>query len=168
MNMRDDAIAADRDGRLLNAADLYEKVLEREGRSLEIFLNLAVLYWQVSDFGFWAEKGLPEKFVKHAGVRLYDLLDAEFNAYRKCEEARFWKKYILWADLGEEFSAEECEDMLRNDQCAVSPVMFLFAESKGKHYREQAMELLAQCQVECTTRARYVQSVIEGVLKRSR
>ena len=168
MSKRVHAIAADRDGRLIDAAELYEELLAEEAHSLEVFLNLSVLYWQVSDFGFWTGKGLPEKFVKHAGGRLHDLLGVEFYAYRECVEARFWKKYILWADLGEEFTAEECEGMLRSNQRVVSPFMFLFAETKGNHYREQAMELLAECRAERTTRARYVQSVIEGVLKRSR
>lgn len=164
----EDAIAADRDGRLLDAAGLYEGLLASKLHSLEVFLNLVVLYWQITDFGFWTAKGLSEEFVKRAGNRLQDLLNKDFKKYQDSAEVTFWKRYILWTDLGEPFSTADCVMLLESDESVIVPVMFLFAESEGKQWREQALELLDQCRANGTTRAQYVQSVIEGVLKRSK
>lgn len=45
------AVAADRAGQLVEAADLYEALLSGGEDSLETLLDLAILYWQATDFG---------------------------------------------------------------------------------------------------------------------
>ena len=43
--------------------------------------------------------------------------------------------------------------------------MHVFALSRGERARPEAEELLRQCREEGTLRARYIASVIEGVMK---
>jgi hypothetical protein len=45
--------------------------------------------------------------------------------------------------------------------------MLLFTASKGKETQAEAAELLRQCKHDGTTRARYITSVLEGVMKRA-
>lgn len=158
------AIEADRSGRLVEAADLYEALLDSEHESVEVFLNLLVLYWQVTDFGFWVGHGLPEEFVGRAGQRLHDLLEDGVKKYEENIEAISWKRYILWADLDEPFSTEDCLALLEQDRRASIPIMVLFTRSEGTRWREEALILLEECRQEGTTRAGYVQSIIDAVL----
>lgn len=163
----DDAIAADRSGELRMAAAHYEAVLAGGGpSSIEVLLNLAVLYWQATETGMAAAKKLTPDFLAVAARRPRELLlDAE-RRFPTSTEQRFWTRYIAWADLGEPFSSEECRDLLRQDPAVLVPAMHVFAATQGNEAEAEALELLRRCHEDGTTRARYIASVIEGVLRR--
>lgn len=162
-----DAIAADRAGNLDMAAAAYEAALAAGEKSLAGLLNLAMLYWQATDFGLSTARKLDPQFVNHAGRRFPLVLAEAQRAFPESTEVEFWKKYIPWADLGEEFPLDECRELLQRDPTTLVPAMHLFAQTKGVMYRIEALELLRQCQQEGTTRAQYVASVLKGVLKRA-
>jgi hypothetical protein len=162
-----DAVAADRKGELQLAAAGYEEVLAGGEASLEVLLNLAVLYWQATDTGMAAAKKLSPDFLATAGQRFPELLAEAQRRYPASTEPRFWRRYIAWADLGEPFGGDECRELLREDPGALVPAMHLFAASQGKEGEAEALELLRRCQQHGTMRARYVASVIQGVLKRA-
>lgn len=161
-----DAVTAEREDRLIEAAEAYETLLREERPRLEALLNLAVLYWQVTDYGYWTTKGLPQDFVTRAGQRVPELLARAQELYPDSTEARFWAKYIDWADLGEPFEVEECRALLRDDPRTLAPALFLFSQSEGSECEAEATELLRQSKQSGTTLGRYVESVIEGVLTR--
>jgi hypothetical protein len=162
-----DAVAADRKGELRLAASGYEQLLAAGETSLEILLNLAVLYWQATDTGMAAAKKLSPDFLATAGRRFPELLAEAQRRFPTSTEPRFWGRYIAWADLGESFGGDECRKLLREDPATLAPAMHLFAASEGKEAEAEALELLRQCEVEGTTRANYLASVIRGVLKRA-
>lgn len=162
----EDAVAADRKGDLQLAAVGYEEVLAGEA-SVEAVLNLAVVYWLATDTGMAAEKKLSPNFLATAGRRIPELLAVAQRRYPTSTEARFWRRYIAWADLGEPFGSAECRELLREDPAALVPAMHLFAASQGTEAEAEALELLRRCQEDGTTRAQYVASVIQGVLKRA-
>lgn len=162
-----DAVAADRRGELKLAAAGYEEVLTGGEASLEVLLNLAVLYWQATDTGMAAAKKLSPDFLATAGRRFPELLAEAERRFPTSTEPRFWRRYIAWADLGEPFGGDECWELLREGPAALVPAVHLFAVSQGKEAEAEALELLRRCQEDGTTRARYVASVIQGVLKRA-
>ena len=98
-----DAIRADREGRVEQAAILYEDALAAGEDALQAFLNLSILFWQSTDYGFSTAKGLTPGFVTRAGQRFPELLRDAGRKYPQSTEVRFWQKYIPWADLGQEF-----------------------------------------------------------------
>jgi hypothetical protein len=162
----EDAVTADRREEFESAAARYEEILACGERSLPVLLNLAVLYWQVTDPGLLAAKKFAPDFVATASQRFPKLLaEAEYR-FPDSAEARFWRMYIAWADLGEPLDADECRQLLREDSATAVPAMHLFAVSQGAEAETKALELLRRCQSEGTTRARYIASVINGVLKR--
>ncbi|PTL76852.1 hypothetical protein [Vitiosangium sp. GDMCC 1.1324] len=162
-----DAIRFDREGQIEAAARLYEGSLLVGERTLELFLNLAILYWQATEIGFSTRHGLGPGFVATASERFPVLLSEAGRAYPESTEVRFWQKYIPWADLGEEIAPEDCRQFLKEDPAVLAPAMYLFAQTQGREYRQEAVELLRRCREDGTTRTQYVASVIEGVLKRS-
>lgn len=163
-----EARAADRAGELQSAAELYEQALATGDHSLQVLLDLALLYWQSTDPGLAAAKKLESEFLARAGIRARELLGEAVRAHPVSTASRFWQRYIEWADLGEPLDAEECKRLLREDPTVLIPAMHVFAESQGRDMQAEAHELLEKCRDDGTTGARYVVSVIEGVIKRAR
>ena len=162
-----DAHAADRAGSVESAAARYEEVLAAGDYSLQVLLNLALLYWQATDPGLAAAKNIGPDFLTRAGRRTPELLEEATRLYPGSTAPRFWKRYIAWADLGEPLNVEECRQLLREDPAVLIPAMHVFAVSQGRDMKKEAHELLQQCRENGTTGARYAVSVIEGVMKRT-
>ena len=162
-----DARAADRAGELEYAAAQYEDALAAGEHSLQLLLDLALLYWQSTDPGLAAAKNLGPDFLARAGRRTSELLEQAAQAFPGSTAVRFWKRYIAWVDLGEPLDVEECTQLLQDDPTVLAPAMHVFAASRGQDMRTEAHELLRQCREDGTTGARYVASVIEGVIKRA-
>lgn len=161
------ALAADRAGLIEPASIEYEHALAAGDRSLTVLLNLALLYWQATDPGLAAGKNLAPVFFATAGQRFPELLNEAEQRFQDSTAARFWKRYIAWADLGEPLDGNECRRLLEEDPGTLVPAMWIFADSAGREAQAEAHELLRQCRQDGTTGARYVVSVIEGVMNRS-
>ena len=146
-----DALAADQAGDLEEAAAAYEDILVREGPNVRVLLNLVLLYWQSTDFGLSSAKQLTPTFVARAGQRVPTLLAEANRAFPKSTEVQFWKRYIQWADLGEEFAVDECRELLLREPKVLVPVLHLFAQSRGLEHEQEALALLRQCEQEPTT-----------------
>ena len=164
---RSEARAADRAGDLECAAARYEEALAAGDHSLQVLLDLAVLYWQSTDPGLAAAKKLGQDFLTTAGRRTPELLEEAARAFPGSTAVRFWNQYIRWAELGEPFDVEDCKQLLREDPTFLVPAMHVFATSQGQGMQLEAHELLRQCREDGTTGSRYVVSVIEGALKRA-
>ena len=162
-----DARMADRAGEIECAAAQYEEVLAAGDHSLEVLLNLALLYWQATDPGLAAAKNIGPDFLTKAGRRTPELLEEATRLHPGSTAVQFWKQYIAWADLGEPLDVDECKRLLREAPAVLVPVMHVFAASQGRDMKREAHALLEQCRDDGTTGARYVASVIEGVMKRS-
>lgn len=161
-----EALAADRTGEIESAAAQYEKLLAAGDSSLLVQLNLVLLYWQATDIGLASAKKLSPDFLATAGRRFPQWLEEARRLFPESTEVRFWKQYIAWADLGENLESDYRRQLLREDPATLAPSMHLFATSRGNEAQAEAHELLRQCRDDGTTRARYVVSVLEGVMKR--
>jgi hypothetical protein len=155
-----EAIDADRCGKVVEAANLYEGLLENATEDL--LLNLAVLYWQTTDYGFWTALQLPKEFVARAGVRFPEVLSEAQRRNPASPAVQFWQKYIAWIDVGTDFDPNDCRKILQEHPEYREPALYLFSISQGKDYANEARALLAQARESGTTRARYVASVLES------
>ena len=160
------ALEADRQGQIEKAAIEYESALANDADDLVSTMNLMVLYWQSTDYGFSLAHQLLQPFIANAGTRLAELLKTAKQRFTERPEVRFWSKYIAWADLGDSFDPDECRALLDRYPDYLEPAMLLFSLSQGVEAEDIANDLLIRCRADNTTRSRYVISVIEGVLKR--
>lgn len=167
MSSLEEALAFDRAGDIVHAAEAYEKAVKEDADNAEALINLAVLYWQATDFGFSAGNQLSVDFVSRAGKRFPEILAEAAIRHPNMTEPFFWKRYIAWADLGEDLHTSECEELLRRAPNSLEPVVFLIAQEGGVRYRTEAERLLDQAKRDGTTRSRYVSSVLESALKRA-
>lgn len=162
------AIAADRSGAIVEAADLYEEAIGGGDQSASVLLDLLVLYWQATDVGLSSAKRLGVEFIARSGRRCVALLAEAQRMHPRNAEVEFWARYIWWTDFGGEFTYAQCEELFLRDRAILAPTMRLFGETNGACYRDEALELLVLTRLRGTTRDRYVVSVVEGVLKRAR
>jgi hypothetical protein len=138
-------------------------------RRIAVWANLAVLYWQATDFGLSTAKQLDPAFVTIASQRSHALLAEAAATFPGSTEVRFWGKYIEWASWGGNSPREdECRGLLLEDPTTLAPAMHVFAQSEGMRCEPEALQRLEQCREEATTRAGYIASVIEGALGRRR
>lgn len=164
MNLND-AISLDRQGDLKGASLAYEDVLKEDPGQYVALVNLIVMYWQMTDFGFLSGNNISPDFVHHASKRLRYIINHDSNPIFNPDYI-FWKKYIAWADLGAEFDLEECRRLLRIEPDYLEPAMFIFSVSGGRECEVEARILLKRCVAEGTVRAKYVESVLRGTMQR--
>jgi hypothetical protein len=155
-----EAIAADRNGDISRAVELYEASIN--DASEDALINLAVLYWQMTDYGLSITRGLSPEVVGRAGVRVDEVLDEAARRFPHSAAVSFWKKYIAWAELGDPFDPEDCRQLLLENPQYLEPAMYLYSISQGREGEREALMLLLQCPGLGTMRARYVASVIES------
>jgi hypothetical protein len=158
------AIILDRNRDVEGAALAYEGLLEERVQG-DILANLLALYWQATDFGFARELGLKNDFIERAEARLWDLLDNPVPSYRSIPEYYFWTRYIKWADLGEEFSPDECAALVQKYPDYREPIAFIFIASNGRELEAEARQLLDRYISNATVRSSYVASLISSVLR---
>lgn len=161
-----DAIEAEQAERFEEAARLYEALIRQEHPPLEGFVNLLVLYWQVTEYGFWVDSDLELGFVKYAAERLSEMLKSEAGQLSDNPQVDFWVKYIRWADYGGALEVGECRKLLREHPEYLEPAMFVFSTTQGADCEKEAVELLKACREINTCRTRYVASVIESTIAR--
>lgn len=162
--MSDAAFEAERRNDVVSAVAAYEASYAES--SLDSLIDLAVLYWQITDFGFWTARGLPKALVSTAGVRLDEVLRDADERFPGAPQVEFWRRYIAWADLGESLTVEECRRLMQQNPRYLEPAMFIFATSGGRDCDLEAHELLKAAKDRPTARNRYLASVVEGTLAR--
>lgn len=157
-----EAIELDRAGDLPAAASVYEACII-EGRDLpQAMANLMALYFQSTDYGVWSGSGLDLAFVRHAGERLWQLIqDAEQDELR-WSEVGFWARYIKWADWGDVFSIEDCREFMRRDPANTEPAFHLYALTGERE--ADALRLLHPGGGLPTVRESYVSAVVESAM----
>jgi hypothetical protein len=166
-----EALEADRMGdnkqTIARAAELYEQAIASGDMVLDTLINLAVLYWQITDYGFWSALDLDGDLVTRAGSRTNEILTLAQQRFPDAPEHRFWSKYIAWIDLGEDFEVSECRRLLADFPGYLEPAIYLFPATQRREGREQVLALLEQCSGENTCRVRYVRAVAESGLKQA-
>ncbi|MCC8536221.1 hypothetical protein ACDH70_10265 [Xanthomonas axonopodis pv. poinsettiicola] len=162
----DDAVNLECSDEFIRAAECYEMILNDCPDNITAFINLLVLYWQSTDYGFSSSAGLPASFVKFAGDRLAEILDSPPSNFSEDPEFQFWLKYIAWADLGDKFEIEECYGLMRRKSEYYEPAIFIYLTTVGEHAANEVEKLLLLVQRQCTARDRYIHSVVMGIKTR--
>lgn len=166
MTMQELSQLWDSQDRPLEAVWAYELLLQESEASLETFLNLAVLYFVCTDFGYSAHHHLQPEFSSKAYERSLHILDLAEEKFGGHAEITFWKLYFNYVVLGAPPFREECERLVTSNESLI-PYFYLYAYVDSDMYKMQANQLLKKVQAGQTARERYVKSVLEGVRTRT-
>lgn len=158
-----EAIEKDVNQKYLEAVKLYEDKISNTEGSLDIYINLAFLYWQfASDFGF-AKYHQIEDYWRERGAEKYpELINQARKKYPDSLELKFWEKYFPYRHFNDEFTREECEKLIDeySSDKSIVPYFFLYLFDEEK-YKEERDTLLKQCGQLPTAKNRYIRSIIE-------
>lgn len=158
-----EALAADACDDLFRTADFYEAAIRSGNTSLDVLLNLAVLYWEACDPGE-ARVAARRDFFQLAGRRSYELLDQAVATYPSSVEARFWRAFVRGISLGEPFDLSDARELLRQEPTCLVPAFFVFGQTKGDEAPRAAADLLIQVRDGATYRDRYVRRYLLSAL----
>ena len=163
MSLLQDAAALDAAEKPLEAARAYEKVLTEAKGDIETYLNLSVLYFVCTDFGYLSHHGLPNDFCRRAWGRARELLDEAEDRFGSHNEIEFWRYYFDYAQLGEPPDRVRTRKLLEKGPSRV-PVFHLLMLERDSSYVPQAEALLREMTPSQTERERYIVSVSRAVL----
>lgn len=152
--------------RYLEAAAVYEELLVRQP-TCKTLTELVVLYWYILDQHVSAFLGLNAEKREPISARLWQLLRSTSFDCESSTEFRFWRRYIAWDVLGDEFDPEECRAMLEENPASALPSLYLFQIGRRRDYREAAQRLLDEARSRPTAGNLYVVSVLGPALTRS-
>lgn len=158
-----EALKADREKRIEDAANIYELALQVSPTDLQAMINLIVLYWESSEMGFYAAHHLPDEFVLRAGGRYRELLDQARWQFPGEPAVEFWRRYIASIEQGVEFSANDARAMRDDNPDYLEPELILYQGEEDGDRARSAKTLIERCRSEGTVRAHYVKAVLEGI-----
>jgi hypothetical protein len=161
MNYQDVAARLDAQERPSEAAWAYELAIQEPDAKLHVFIDLAVLYFVCSDFGYASAKHLPAEFVNAAYERIFAVLDAAERRWGSKVEIDFWRLYIPARILGDEEPEEAYRRLAARDD-ALLPGVQLFQLSGGAEHAESVKTLWSIVKDATTERGRYLRSVMES------
>lgn len=130
--------------------------------SLESYINLAFLYWCFAFelFEFNNPNNIPENWSSIGGERYPKILELGLNNFPKSVELHFWKRYFSHISLGEEFSEQDCMQLLEKYGIESKvPYFFLYLFDKNR-YKEEIRELIDECNKLPTAKNLYIKSVL--------
>jgi len=145
--------------RPLDAVAAYERDLSAGIAGLDTYLDLAVLYLDLLDFGNIAHFQLSDDFAARAAERFFEVLN---EAERKCganSEIDFWRTYFRFMHYGEPPFHEECEKTAARGDSLV-PYFYLYAYVDSEKYRAKARQLYGLVRDGSTTRKRFILSIM--------
>ena len=163
MTSLQDAVVLDAAEKPLEASKAYEEVLAQGGPCIECYLNLAVLYFVCTDFGYLSHHGLPNDFCRRALGRAHELLDEAEHRFGSHNEIEFWRYYFDYAQLGEPPNPLKTRKLLEKGPSHV-PVFHLLMLEPDSSYIAEAEALLREISPPQTERERYIVSVLRSVL----
>jgi len=161
--MKTYAIAIDKDinKQYNDAVIYYQKSIDENELNLEVYLNLAFLYWNFQDFGFFSYFNISEELRSIGYDKYPEIIEKGLSNYPNNLELNFWKKYFQHIIYGEEFSAQDCRQLIEKygDTKSKVPYFFLYLFDKDK-YKEEKIELIDDCNKEPTAKNLYIKSVL--------
>jgi len=163
MNEFSTALAHDVAGEYKQAVAVYERIILQPQAPVEAFANLSFIYWESGAQQPKAnDKAAPLAASVMPWQRCSWVLKAGLQRYPKDLELSFWAKYYPYRGVFEDFSADDCRQLLVtcvNHNQTLMPYFFLSLFDEELYSAETA-RILTDCQSYPTAKNRWVASVL--------
>ena len=149
----------------IEAVNYYEDEINNHSNSasLDSYINLAFLYWCFAFdlFGFNIPNNIPDTYSIIGGKKYLKILELGLDKYPNSVELNFWKKYFPHIIFSEEFSVQDCKQLMEKFEGSQSsvPYFFLYQFDNDKYEREKK-ELLEECKKLPTAKNLYIKSIL--------
>lgn len=143
---------------------MYEDDINANVAVLDDYVNLAFLYWAFASllFEFNLPYGISDQWSQIGGNKYRGILKLGIEKFPSSLELHFWDKYFSMRLWGQEFSEEECRNLISEytDDTSLIPYFYLYLFDKNK-YRNEREILLMQCHETPTAKHEYVASFLK-------
>jgi hypothetical protein len=146
------------------AIEAYEAALATETPPLAVYVDLAVLYFCCTDFGYAAAHKIPDAIVAEASSKTFQCLDIAEQRFGSHPSVEFWRTYVRWAALGDQFETGPSSRAVENGY--LEPAFALLSITGDVAFEVAARRVLDEVKDGRTARARYVASVLHSALSR--
>jgi hypothetical protein len=156
------AIEKDIDKQYNDAAVYYQESINENELNVDVYLNLAFLYWNFQDYGFFTYYNISEELAEIGYKKYPEILKKGLEVFPNNLELHFWDKYFSHILYGEDFTKENCLTLINeyNENESLVPYFFLFLFDKVK-YKKERDELLEIANDTPTAKNLYVKSILE-------
>lgn len=151
---------------VLPCAAAYTDAMVEPSAPLEVFINLAFLYWNCTDPGFSGAHHLDSQFVRLAGDRYGEVLQAALTRWPHAVEPQFWEKYFDFAGLGGPDFVDECLGWAQAPGAPDVLALHIYDQTGDERWLPTVARLLREAEHCPTTKNRYIASVLRGDLQR--
>ncbi|MFK7907086.1 MAG: hypothetical protein AB8B69_18265 [Chitinophagales bacterium] len=147
----------------IEAVGLYEESIKTGSASLEMYTNLAFLYWEFAaeQMSFNIPNNIPGEWSLIGGNRYGEIIEQGLKKYPNSLELKFWKKYLPYRLFGKEFTQQECEQLVldykKDNNLVPYFYLYLFCRKKYKAERDKLFKL---CENIRTAKFIYIKSLI--------
>lgn len=152
------------DKKYIEAVNSYEfEIQNSESPSADYYINLAFIYWSLAFeyFEFVLPNKISEDWCMIGGDRFMKIIDMGLDKYPNNIELYFWKRYFTHISYGEDFSYEECLELLEKDKKNGDILYFyLYMYYKEKYEREKN-QLLIKIKKKLILKHLYIISLLE-------
>jgi hypothetical protein len=159
MTFHEQATSYDIEQEYIYAAFYYELAIAEE-RTADAFIDLAVFYFQFTDFGINSASRLPLDFIHTAFARYHVVIDRGIATFPLNNEMRFWKAYFHHRTVYDDWSEADVLKFLNDDNSNLVPFFHLYLFDPEK-YSEQRDALLKDCGSRLTSKNRWILSLID-------
>ena len=152
--------------RPIEAVAAYEEAIRDPAADLNVFLDLAVLYFVCYDFGYLAHHRLPDELILATWDGMFGTLDKAEERFGGHPEIDWWRMYMDFivgrSDLSD-IDVDKCEVLAATGQTLL-PYMSLYLrfrnsdDDRRQQYRMGAERLLREVEAGRTERQRYLRS----------
>lgn len=158
------AIIKDINKEYIEAVKLYEDSINEGCATLTTYTNLAFLYWEFAaeQVSFNQPNNISDEWSIIGGKRYAEIIEMGLVKFPDSLELKFWKKYFPYRLYYDEFTQQECEQMIsaHRREHSLIPYFYLYLFDQEK-YKSERNKLLEICQSNPTAKFNYIKSIIE-------
>jgi hypothetical protein len=148
----------DAQGDPVRAIEWYERALNEGPCLVDLFIDLAMVYFICTDFGYASAKRLPQELAASAYRRAQETLSRAEATHGSSAEILFWRKYFEFIVLGAGEFKQEATRLAQ--QGTLVPYVHLYSRFASDKFSDEARLLMQSVSGVHTAKARYIRSVL--------
>jgi hypothetical protein len=145
----------------VEAAKSYEDALKSDDATKQLFLNLALLYFECCDAGYAAEHRIGQEFLQRASEGMFRVLEQSTIRFGRQAEVVFWRIYFKFILIGSDPEYDQCRELAKE---TIVPSFHLLTAPYGAQYVSRVEELLRRVAERSTFYERYIHSAGSSAL----
>ena len=158
------ALNKDIEKKYLEAVNCYEnEINSNQSPDIDTYINLAFIYWEFATdlFAFNIPNNIPEEWSLIGGNRYSKIIEMGLEKYPDNLELHFWKRYFLSRLFEQDFTEQDCEQLIKTyvDNKSLVPYFSLYLFNREK-YKGQRDKLIEECDNKPTAKYLYIKSII--------